>query len=167
MILSMFVLGWVAVNYPMSPTKIKLFVWHKSIGMTILMLVLLRLAWRLTETTPAPPNHMQMWERRVARASHTLMYLVMVAMPLSGWVINSAANFPLKLYGLMRVPDIAPAGKELQTQAELVHLSLFWLLVTLLLLHVGAALWHHFVYRDEILRRMLPGTAREAHKSVN
>ncbi len=164
MILGMFVLGWIAVNYPMSPAKIKLFVWHKSIGITILILVVVRIAWRLTDRTPALPNHMRNWERRLAHASHTLMYLAMVIMPLSGWVINSAANFPLKLYGLIRWPNIAPADKALQTQAELVHVTLFWILAALLVLHIGAALWHHFVQRDEILTRMLPGTTRRLRK---
>ncbi len=167
MILGMFVLGWIAVNYPMSPTKIKLFVWHKSLGISILILVLLRIAWRLTDRTPALPNHMRTWERRLAHTSHMLMYLVMVTMPLSGWVINSAANFPLKLYGLIRLPNIAPAGKALQTQAELVHFTFFWILVALLLLHIGAALWHHFVQRDEILTRMLPGTTRRLRKAAD
>lgn len=167
MILGMFVLGWIAVNYPMSPVKIKLFAWHKSIGITVLMLALVRMAWRLADLTPALPNHMRPWERRLAHTSHALIYLMMVAMPLSGWVINSAANFPLKLYGLIRLPDIAPADKALQTQAEIVHLSLFWMLAALLVLHIGAALWHHFVQRDEILARMLPGTTRRLRRARN
>lgn len=167
MILGMFVLGWIAVNYPMSPVKIKLFAWHKSIGITVLMLALVRMAWRLVDLTPALPNHMRPWERRLAHTSHALIYLMMVAMPLSGWVINSAANFPLKLYGLIRLPDIAPADKALQTQAEIVHLSLFWMLAALLALHIGAALWHHFVQRDEILARMLPGATRRLRRARN
>ncbi len=167
MILGMFALGWIAVNYPMSPTKIKLFVWHKSIGITILILVLLRIAWRLTDRTPALPNHMQTWERRLAHTSHALMYVAMVMMPLSGWVINSAANFPLRLYGLIRLPNIAPADKALQSQAELVHMTLFWILVALLLLHIGAAFWHHLKLRDQILTRMLPGTTRRLRKAAD
>ncbi len=165
MILAMFVLGWIAVNYPLSPAKIKLFVWHKTIGISILILVLLRIAWRLSNPTPVLPSHMRSWERRLAHTSHALMYLVMAAMPLSGWVINSAANFPLKLYGLIRLPNIAPTDKAIQIQAELVHITLFWVFIALLLLHIGAAFWHHFVGRNEILLRMLPGTTRFRQKT--
>ncbi|MDH3639058.1 MAG: cytochrome b, partial [Gammaproteobacteria bacterium] len=125
-ILGMFVLGWVMVNWPMSPTKIKLFVWHKSMGLTILSLVLLRLIWRITDIAPDFPANMPPWEQHTARATHILFYLLMIAMPLSGWVINSAANFPLKLYGVVPIPNIAPPDKALQTVAERVHLGLFW-----------------------------------------
>ncbi len=162
MILGMFVLGWAAVNYPMSPLKLRLFIWHKTLGISLLALVLFRIAWRLANPTPVPPSGMRRWERPLARASHVLLYVVMLAMPLSGWVIHSAANFPLKLYGLVLLPSIAPADKALQTQAELVHLTLFWIFVALLLLHVGAALHHHFVYRDDTLTRMLPARSKAA-----
>ncbi|MDH3279601.1 MAG: cytochrome b, partial [Gammaproteobacteria bacterium] len=102
-ILGMFVLGWVMVNWPMSPTKIKLFVWHKSMGLTILSLVLMRLIWRMRNIDPESPRTMPPWEQRAARVTHILLYVVMIAMPLSGWVINSAANFPLKLYGAIPI----------------------------------------------------------------
>ncbi len=156
LILGMMVLGWVATNYPLSPTKIKLFQWHKSTGLVILALVVLRLIWRLGNRTPGLPAGMSGWQRRAVHLVHGLLYTLMLAMPLSGWVINSAANFPLKLYGWFRVPAIAPADKALQTTAELVHLSLFWLLAILLMLHIAAALRHHYVQRDTVLRRMLP-----------
>ena len=152
----MFVLGWLAVSYPVSPTKIKLFTWHKSIGITILALVLLRMTWRLANPTPSLPSHMKSWQRKMAHVSHALLYVVMVSMPVTGWIINSAANFPLKLYGLILLPSIAPADKSLQDIAELIHLTLFWLLAGLLLLHITGALWHHFFYRDDVLTRMLP-----------
>ncbi len=156
LILCMFVLGWVAVNYPMSPTKLRLFTWHKTLGITLLVLVLLRLAWRLVNPIPSLPSGMRPWERTLARASHALLYVAMLATPLSGWVIHSAANFPLKLYGLFLLPAIAPADKALQTKAELTHLILFWIFAASLFLHIGAALWHHLVLRDDTLTRMLP-----------
>lgn len=155
-ILGMFVLGWTMVNWPMSPTKIKLFVWHKSMGLTILSLVLLRLTWRMLNVAPNLPDTMSLWEQRAAKLIHILLYVVMIMMPLSGWVINSAANFPLKLYGVVPIPNITPPGKALQTVAEGVHLTLFWSLTVLLALHVAAALRHHFIDHDDILKRMLP-----------
>ncbi len=162
-ILGMFVLGWTMVNWPMSPTKIKLFVWHKSIGLTILSLVVLRIAWRLTDSAPPLPATMPRWERNAARISHLGFYTLMITMPMSGWVINSAANFPLKLYGVIPIPNIAPADKTLQTFAEGVHLTLFWSLAVLLAVHVTAALRHHFVERDSVLKRMLPFARVERH----
>ncbi len=149
-------LGWYVVNLGISPTKIRLFVWHKSIGLTVLAVVILRILWRITNPAPALPDAMRPMERILAHATHALLYVVMLAIPISGWVINSAANFPLKLYGLFLVPNIAPPDKALQTTAEIVHLSLFWILAALLILHVAAALRHHFVQRDTILKRMLP-----------
>lgn len=158
LILAMFVLGWTAESYPMSPTKLKLFGLHKSTGLVILALVVLRIAWRAFDPAPALPADTSALERILAHATHRLLYVLMVAMPLSGWVINSAADFPLKIYGWIRVPHIAPASESLQTSAEVVHLTLFWIMALLVGIHVAAALWHHFERRDTILRRMLPFT---------
>lgn len=164
LILGQFALGWIAGSWPRSPLKVDLFVWHKSLGILVLALVLLRLAWRLFERTPALPAAMPPWERRAAAASHALLYLLMLALPLSGWVINSAANFPLKLFWLVPLPPITAPGKGTQELAEAVHNGLFWAMAALLLLHVAAALRHHFVQRDEVLRRMLCGDGADTQK---
>ena len=156
LILGMFVLGWVAESMPLSPSKLKLFGLHKSTGLLILGLVVLRLAWRAFNPAPALPAGTPTRERLLAGATHWLLYGLMIAMPLSGWVINSAADFPLKLYGWFLVPSIAPASEALQTSAEIVHLSLFWIMAGLVSVHVAASLWHHVVRHDSVLRRMLP-----------
>jgi cytochrome b561 len=156
-LVAMMVLGWVAQGLPTSPTKLKLFAWHKSCGILLLGLTLLRLAWRLANPTPALPQGLPRWQRRAAAASHAVLYLLMLAMPLSGWVIHSAANFPLKVFGLFRLPHIVGPGKDLQHLGEWAHLALFWVLAGALVLHAGAALHHHLVLRDPVLRRMLVG----------
>jgi len=157
LILVLFVLGWVAVSLPLSPLKLKLFYWHKSLGLLALLLVGLRLVWRLVDPPPRPVDGLAAWERGLARWAHLLLYLLMLSMPLSGWLINSAANFPFKPFGLFALPDLVRPDKTLQAELELLHLTGFWLLAGLLVLHVAAALRHHFVKRNPVLRRMLPG----------
>lgn len=157
LIFTQFALGWTAEQWHRSPTKIDLFVWHKSIGILVLTLIVLRVIWRLTGRVPELPPGMSPLERRLAAASHALLYVIVFAMPLSGWVINSAANFPLKIFWLVPLPDIAAPSKDLQALAENVHLTLFWTLAALVTLHIGAAFRHHFVEHDDVLLRMLPG----------
>lgn len=156
LVLAQFALGPAAVASRLSPLKLNLFVWHKSIGILILLLMGLRLAWRLSHPSPALPGTMPAWERRSARLNHALMYAILVALPLSGWVINSAKNIPLRLFWWIPLPAIAGPDKAMADLSAGVHLLLFFALVALLLLHVGAALRHHWVSRDDVLRRMLP-----------
>jgi cytochrome b561 len=156
-ILGMIPLGIVASNWRLSPTKVQLFFWHKSFGILLLVLLVLRLLWRLSNTTPALPDAMPRGERILAGLSHAMLYILMAAIPLSGWVINSAANFPFKVFDLVRLPNIVEPDKALQELAGDVHLILVITLAVLLAVHVAAALRHHRVTRDEVLSRMLPG----------
>lgn len=156
LILAMFALGWLAVSYPMSPAKIELFNWHKSLGLLVLAWTLLRLVWRLTHPAPPLPREMGRLERGAARVSHVVLYGLLIAMPLAGWVINSAADFPLRWFGLFRVPDLVAPDEDTQRAAELVHLLLSYVLGALIVLHAAAALHHHFMRGNDVLRRMLP-----------
>lgn len=155
------VIGLTMVGMDLSPAKVRVFALHKSIGMTILALVLLRIAWRLTERRPADPPAMPRWQRRAAHALHLVLYVLILAIPLSGWWFNSASNAPLVWFGWFDLPSLTggldPVWKP---RALLLHQSLFWLLVALLVLHVGAALWHHFRQRDDVLLRMLRGAPK-------
>lgn len=151
-------LGWTAAAWPLSPLKLDLFVWHKSIGMLILALALLRLGWRLGNPTPALPADTVAWERLSARSSHVLLYLLMVVLPVTGWVINSAANIPFRIFWLIPLPAIVEPSKHTAELAAAVHFGLFVLLATLLFVHIGAALRHHYIKRNDVLTRMLPGT---------
>ncbi len=151
-----FPLGWLAESWRLSPTKLKLFVWHKSLGLVILVLALLRIAWRLYDRRPPWPSSMPLWERRAASAVHLLLYLLPIALPLSGWVINSAAAIPFKVFWLFPLPDIVPPSKPLEQLAKAVHGGLGWALAGTVALHVAAALRHHVLLKDDVLRRMLP-----------
>jgi len=156
LIFTQFALGWLAAIWRLSPTKLDLFVWHKSIGMLVLVLVALRLVWRLGTPAPPLPAGRPGWERTAARTSHVLLYVVMLGMPLTGWLINSAAGVPFKIFWRIPLPSIAAPDKQVADAASLVHFSLGVLLALLLLVHIGAALRHHFILRDGVLIRMLP-----------
>ena len=156
-------IGLVMVDMGLTPAKLRVFALHKSIGLTILALVLLRIAWRLTERRPTDPPAMPHWQRRMARAMHIALYLLILALPLSGWWFNSAANAPLVWFGLFDVPSLTHGyAAAWKPRALLLHEALFWLLVALLVVHVGAALWHHFKQRDDVLKRMLLGPRRKS-----
>jgi cytochrome b561 len=158
-IIANLVLGYWADSLPVSPTKVEAFYWHKSIGLTVLWLALLRLLWRFTNPSPRLPTGMAGWERALAHTSHVLLYALMIAMPLSGWVIHSAANFPLDLYGVFPVPDIIPSSADEEGIGNLAKAAHYWMFIAicaLLTLHVLGALKHHIVNRDDVLRRMLP-----------
>lgn len=156
LIFTQFALGWTAALWRLSPVKLNLFVWHKSTGMLILALVLLRLLWRLAHPTPELPADMPAWERAAARASHALLYALMIAMPVSGWIINSAAGVPFSIFRLIPLPALVAPDKHTAELAALAHLSLFVVLAALVAVHAAAALRHHFVKRNKVLAGMLP-----------
>jgi cytochrome b561 len=129
---------------------------HKSFGMTIFMLAVLRLLWRLVNPTPELATETKPWERVLARISHFLLYALIFAMPLTGWMMSSAKNYPVSWFKLFQFPDlVAPAEQTFQQMRDLHHL-LFKVLVGVALLHVAGALKHHFIDRNDVLKRMLP-----------
>lgn len=150
-------LGMAAANWKLSPTKLDLFVWHKSLGMVILVLMALRIAWRLATTAPSPPASTPPLQRLAARLGHLGLYGLLVLLPVSGWVVSAAANVPFRMFWVVSVPAIVPPDRVLAARAAGVHAALCVLLVLLLAIHVAAALRHHFVDRDDVLTRMLPG----------
>ena len=156
LVLAQIALGWLAVCWRFSPFKADLYVWHKSLGILILAVVLLRLSWRLANTTPALPANMPAWESRCARASYVVFYIVLIAMPFSGWVLNSAANVPFRIFWTLPLPALVEPSKATAGMAALAHFTFFVLLVLLVSVHIAAALRHHFVNHDEVLARMLP-----------
>lgn len=158
LIITQGIIGLAMVQMGLTPAKVRVFALHKSIGITILGLVLLRIAWRLGERQPADPPAMPHWQRLAARAVHVALYVLILAIPLSGWWFNSASNAPLVWFGFFRIPSLTGGYDPVwKPRALLLHQTLFWILVALLVVHVGAALWHHFRQRDDVLRRMLLG----------
>lgn len=165
-ILAMLVMGLAMAHAPLSPLiKFKLFQLHKSVGITILIAAALRLLWRLAHRPPPLPGAMPRWEKGAAESTHVLLYGLMIGMPLVGWALVSASplNIPTMLYGLVRWPHIPVTAwfgwNKVQASAVLdtVHAYGAYVLIALILLHAGAALRHHFVLRDPVLRRMIPG----------
>jgi cytochrome b561 len=160
LILAQIALGLMAASWRVSPAKLELFFWHKSTGMLILALVALRLLWRLANPTPLLPPGMAAWERAAARLSHLLLYALMIALPVTGWIVNSASNVPFRIFWLIPLPAIVPPDEPTADLVAWVHGGLAALLALVLVAHTGAALRHHFVKRDAVLERMLPGTWR-------
>jgi cytochrome b561 len=158
MIACSFCVGLYMADLPLSPTRLRLFNWHKWAGVTILALSALRLLWRLAHRPP-PDLPMPAWQRRAAHALHGALYLLFFAVPLVGWAYSSAAGFPIVLYGVLPLPDFVPHGKALADAIKPWHGRLAWTLAVLVVLHVAAALKHRFVDRDGLLLRMRPSRA--------
>ena len=135
--------------------KISWLALHKSIGLTVLALVLLRIAWRWRDGRPLdePAPRWQQWS---AHAVHGVLYVLIVALPLSGWWFNSVTGKPLQWFKLFNLPALAAKNDDIRHFAHAVHEYLFWFLVLVLVAHVGAALKHHVFDNDNVLRRMLP-----------
>ena len=151
--------GWVIKEMDSSPLKADAMTAHKSLGITLLLLLIIRLLWRWTHPAPPPPEGSKPWEVLAARLSHIALYLLMVAVPLSGWLSASTSIVPWKLWWLLPWPRIAVPSKDLHEIAEALHEGLIWAMALVLAAHVAAALYHHLVKRDPTLRRMLRGSA--------
>lgn len=160
LIVAQIILGLVAIGWRLSPTKLNLFIWHKSLGILLLATIAARLLWRFANPTPHLPGNTPAWERFAAHASHALLYICMFGLPLSGWVINSAANVPLRVFWLFPLPAITAPDKALAETMKVVHLGLLVTLCIVLAIHIAAALRHHFIKRTDILLRMLPERTR-------
>lgn len=155
LIVGAFSVGVYMADLPFSPQRLKLFNWHKWTGICILALSALRLLWRLRH--PPPPDLPgPAWQLSAAHAVHATLYLLFFAVPLVGWAYSSAAGLPVALFGLIPLPDFVPADKALAQAIKPWHGYLAFTLAALVLLHVAAALKHHWVDRDGLLSRMWP-----------
>ena len=149
-------LGLTMGDLPNGPDKIATYALHKSIGITILVLVLVRIGWRWHAGAPDGVPGTPRWQERIASLTHLALYALLLAMPLSGWILNSASGFPLQWFGLVNLPAIAGKDHDLHELAEDIHEWLFWAMVSLVVLHAAAAFYHHLFQRDTTLIRMLP-----------
>jgi cytochrome b561 len=163
-ILGLLVLGVIMVRLaPGSSLQFELYQWHKSVGITVLALSLLRLGWRLANPPPPLPGTLRPWERALARGTHLGFYVLMLALPFSGWMMVSASvwKIPTVLYGIVPLPHLPVLStledrKPVEDALKEVHEWLAIGMAALLALHVAGALKHHFVLRDDTLVRMLP-----------
>jgi cytochrome b561 len=138
--------------------KIILILYHKQFGMLALALVLVRMAWRAANPLPSLVDTIPQWQQLSARVAHLLFYALMLALPVSGWLMSSAGGFSMSFLGLFELPDLVPPGDWLFHRFIAIHRWLGYGLLALALVHAGAALRHHFVVRDATLSKMLgPG----------
>ncbi|WP_431854858.1 cytochrome b [Azospirillum sp.] len=130
---------------------------HLSAGALILLLLAVRLAWRLTHSAPPPPAGLPGWQNRASSLIHGVLYLLLVVVPVLGWMNASARGWTVTLFSLVPLPALAAQGAPLGRSAGDVHVVLSYILLAAVAVHVLAALYHRFVLRDEVMRRMLPG----------
>ena len=149
-------LAEMADDLPSGVRKLTLLARHKSVGITILGLVILRLAWRWLNEHPPLPGTLKRYEQALARFTHGALYVLLFAMPLSGWTMSSARGFPVSWFGFWQLPDLVPKNHALYEALVTTHGTLAVVLCGVVALHVAAALKHHFMHKDDVLRRMLP-----------
>lgn len=156
LIITMIAVGLIMADMENTPDKFKLVGLHKAIGIIVLFLAALRFGWKIINISPALPDSMSKIMKLGANLSHYALYALMFAMPLTGWLMSSAAGFPVSVFGLFVMPNLIAPNKEFGHFMRELHEIFAWTLVGLITLHVSAALLHHFYYKDNILRRMLP-----------
>lgn len=160
LLLLQFPLGFIGSELPMGIDRLVTLSRHKSLGLTLLLLVVLRLLWRQTNPVPAVPAATPAMERRLARAGHIGFYVLLLALPLVGWIGSSASNLTISWFGWFVLPDLVGTDPGLAKLAKAAHAVLAWLLLALICVHVAAALRHHFLLHDDVLARMLPWRPR-------
>jgi len=130
---------------------------HRSCGVTALTLGLIRVIWVLIGRRPALPSHLNDFDVRVSQSSHRIIYVLALAVPLTGWLTTAAFGTRFQWFGLFEFPNIISQNKPIVAYFYHAHWILYHLLLVVVILHVGAALWHHLSQRDNVLKRMLPG----------
>ncbi|MDG1285974.1 MAG: cytochrome b [Rickettsiales bacterium] len=148
-------LGLIMVDMP-KPDKYVFYGWHKAFGIIVLGLVTLRLIWRIMRKPPELPQNTLKMHKIAAHVTHIVLYVLMFAMPLIGWTMSSAGGHPVSVFGL-KIPAIVGKDKELGSLMHDLHEWGSWALIAVIMLHLGASLYHHFILKDGILLRMLPG----------
>jgi cytochrome b561 len=161
LILGLFPLGLYMSGLALSVLKLRLYAWHKWFGLTVLTLVLLRLGWRAGHAAPPLPASVPLWQQRIANLLHAAIYLLLLAIPLSGWAFSSAAGVPIVWWGVLPLPMLVAPDHHLAELLSDLHSTLNFTLAGLVAMHVGAALKHHFIDRDGVLLRMLPHHRKE------
>ena len=157
LILGLAIVGLTMGDLPRTPKYFWVYTAHKSMGISVLVLMLLRLAWRLYAGAPEPVGDTPRWQATLASVAHWALYALALAIPLSGWIYDSASGLrPFKFFGLYEMPKLVAPNEWLAGQSRDAHELLFWVLVVLVALHAGAAFYHHLFQRDDTLARMLP-----------
>jgi cytochrome b561 len=157
LILGLAIVGLTMGELPKTPKYFWVYTAHKSTGLLVLALVIARLGWRLYAGKPEPVPGIPTWQERIAAVTHWLLYGLILAMPISGWLYDSASGLrPFRWYGLFDVPKLSPPDESLRRLAHEAHEWGFWVLLALVAAHAGAAFYHHYFQGDATLTRMLP-----------
>ena len=159
-VIAQIVLGWWMQEIPKDPVgpRVNAFNLHKSIGLTVLLLMVVRLTWRSTHRPPPLPR-MPAWQAVAARTNHWLLYLCLFLQPMTGYLGSAVSGYPVRYFGLV-LPDWAAKNIGLKDFLSVVHLTTSWVLVAAIALHVAAALKHHYADRDQLIWRIWPGRPR-------
>ena len=165
LVIAMIIIGFTMGHIDDKMFRREVYALHKSFGLTILGLMLLRLLWRLINKRPELPTHIPKWQQKAANASHWLMYALLLAMPMSGLVMSTAAGHPPKFFNLFIVSLPIEKSKLIASSASTVHTVIAWCIIATVSTHILAALKHHFIDRDTVLMRMLPSTGK--HGEIN
>lgn len=167
LILCLAIIGLTMGELPKTPKYFWVYTAHKSTGLLVLALVIARLGWRWYAGKPEPVPGTPTWQERIATVTHWLLYGLILLMPLSGWLYDSASGLrPFRWYGLFDVPKLSPPDEALRNLALEAHEWGFWVLLALVVAHAGAAFYHHYFQRDPTLARMLPrGSSARADNS--
>lgn len=161
LIFVMLPLGHYMHDLKLSPLKLQLYSYHKWAGISLLLLALLRIVWRLTHRPPG--LLLPRWQQTASSAVHALLYLLFIAMPMTGWLMSSAKGVQTVWFGILPLPDLVGKDKALGQLLGNVHESLSYLLILLVVLHIAAALKHQFIDRDQLLSRMWPGKSSKGN----
>ncbi|MBS0350480.1 MAG: cytochrome b [Proteobacteria bacterium] len=161
-ILAVLIIGMLAIGLsflfiPNGPVKSQLIGLHKSVGMTILFLMIIRICWRAYDVQPPLPITVAPWEKIAARTVQAAFYLVLLIMPLSGWLLSSFGGHPVMVWNWFNAAVPVTKNPQISQNFFTIHAVFAWILIGLIVLHVGAALKHHFMEKNNVLRRMIPG----------
>lgn len=151
-----YIIGSIAADLPLGMQRLVLLARHKSVGITIFIIIILRIIWRLINKIPSLPANMPSYQRRLSCITHWSLYLILLCMPIAGWINSSASNITVSWFGIFTLPDLVGPDKHIATIAKETHHILGWILFAVIGLHIFAALYHHFILKDNVLMRMLP-----------
>ncbi len=147
-------MGWTMTGMEVSPQRLKVYNWHKWVGVTVLLLATVRLAWRLTHRPPPLAASVTRWQQRAAHAGHGLLYLLILVQPVTGWIYSNYSGYPVVYLGKVPLPNLVERDRGLASSWVQVHGTLAVVLAVVVAGHVLAALYHQFVLKDGTLLRM-------------
>lgn len=154
LILGLLIVGFFMEGMNPEPLKFKIYGWHKALGMVVIGLGVARIIWKHASQSPNSLSTHKKWEKMLSKTIHIVLYILIIAMPLSGWIMSSAGGYPVSFFGLFEFPNIVEKNKELGRIANQVHGILAYALVGCVGLHVVGAIKHHVIDKDVTLNRM-------------